>query len=78
MYLSKEAIKWAIEQLRTLPKDQLALFFFLAIAKEGKVSRGTTGNPSPFEKEILRYLGDGQSGKRGVIRCCGSKLRGTG
>ncbi len=57
MYLSKGAIKWSIEQLRTLPKDQLALFFFLALAREGKVSRGTAGNPSPFEREILRYLG---------------------
>lgn len=57
MFLSKDAIVWALERLAVLPKDQLALVFFLTLAKVGGVSRGTPQNPSPFEKEIMRYLG---------------------
>lgn len=57
MFLSQDAILWALNHLEVLPKDQLVLFFFLALAKEGTLSRGTPGNPSPFENEIMKYLG---------------------
>ena len=56
IYITPVAVQWALKQLIEIPKDQLALLFFLMLTKEPNVCRGQIGNPSSFEKEFGRYL----------------------
>lgn len=56
IYITPVALQWALKQLIEIPKDQLALLFFLMLAKEPLVSRGQLGNTSAFENEFRRYL----------------------
>jgi hypothetical protein len=55
-YITPAALQWALKQLIEIPKNQLALFFFLMLAKVPIVSSGQFGNPSSFENEFKRYL----------------------
>jgi len=57
VYITPEAIKWSLGHLSRLPKDQLALVFFLILAKAPQVQRGGINSPSNFESEFYRYLG---------------------
>lgn len=56
-YITPEAIKWSLGNMHNLPKDQIALFFFLILSKIPRVQRGTLNEPSAFEHEFYRYLG---------------------
>lgn len=55
-YLTSAAIKWALSELKKIPKDQLALLFFLMLVKSPTVKRGKHGEPSAFEIEFQKYL----------------------
>ena len=55
-YVTGEAIKWALNQLRLIQKDQAALFFCLAISNVESV-KPTRKITDPFVNELLRYIG---------------------
>lgn len=56
-YLSPRAIKWSIENLSLLPKNQTVLFFFLIFATCPEVDRTHPAKKIKFESEFNRYFG---------------------
>lgn len=56
-YLNKTAIRWALEALATIPRDQSCLLFFLILTKKSTVKRGGMAGMAPFEMEFYRYFG---------------------
>jgi hypothetical protein len=54
-YVTQEAIKWSLSQLKELPKNQTALIYFLIFGKQPIVDRGHAF--SPFEVEFYKYFG---------------------
>lgn len=57
LYLTPQAIKWAVYSLSNLPKNQTALFFFLIFAKCPDVDRTSVARRTRFEEEFHRYFG---------------------
>lgn len=57
LYLTPTAVKWSVSQLRLLPKNQTALFFFLILARCPAVDRTNPKKRKDFEEEFYRYFG---------------------
>lgn len=56
-YLNKAAIRWAMDSLADIPRDQSCLLFFLILTKKSTVKKGGLAGMTPFEKEFYRYFG---------------------
>lgn len=56
-YLTDKAVKWSLEQLQWLPKNQTALLYFLIFARSPRVDRTDPSVGQEFEAELNRYFG---------------------
>lgn len=56
-YLNKVAIRWAMDALANIPRDQSCLLYFLILTKKSTVKKGGVAGMTPFEKEFYRYFG---------------------
>lgn len=56
-YLNKAAIRWAMDALADIPRDQSCLLYFLILTKKSTVKKGGVAGMTPFEKEFYRYFG---------------------
>ncbi len=56
VYVSPPALEWALDQFKELNRDQIALFYCLAISVQPTV-KPTRKLDDPFVEELLRYLG---------------------
>jgi hypothetical protein len=57
LYLNQKAIRWAMDALANIPKDQSCLLFFLILTRESTVKNGGRAGMTSFEKEFYRYFG---------------------
>lgn len=56
-YLNRVAIRWAMDALATIPRDQSCLLFFLILTMRSTVKKGGAAGMTPFEREFYRYFG---------------------
>lgn len=56
-YLNKAAIRWAMDALANIPRDQSCLLYFLILTKRSMVKKGGVAGITPFEKDFYRYFG---------------------
>lgn len=57
MYLKPNTVKWSLETLKQIPRDQAGLCYFLILSIVNTVNRGKAPEHSEFEKEFYRYFG---------------------
>ncbi len=55
-FVSESAVKWALSELKRIPKDQLALIFALIVSKCPEISYPKSSQKGAFELEMGRYL----------------------
>lgn len=55
-FVSESAVKWALSELKKIPKNQLALIFALIVSKCPEISYPKGSPKGPFELEMGRYL----------------------
>jgi hypothetical protein len=56
LYLTQEAISWSLSEIQKLPRNQLLLFFMIALGTEPTIERAGE-HRTDFQKELERYLG---------------------
>jgi hypothetical protein len=56
-YLTQAAIRWAMDTLVNIPRDQSCLLYFLILTKKSTVKKGGVTGMTPFEEEFYRYFG---------------------
>ena len=57
MYLKPNTVKWSLDTLKQIPRDQAGLFYFLIFSIVNTVKRGKAHEQSKFENEFYRYFG---------------------